>query len=198
MDPISVLAACAAIIGALVVFATLVLLGVQAVRVLRLPQDLPPDLHFAPPPPPSRREADASAAQAVAARQAKLAELHGKAFSAARLAEACRELSSLAGSGQPGTPAARIAQAATRAKSAAEAADRARALPPEQAEPELETQLRAAVAAHTDAEAAARELPPRSEKRLYLLIALAALMMLWLVALVLLRHHDAGPVTGAG
>jgi hypothetical protein len=183
MDALGTYAACAAVIGALMVFSTLVLLGVRIVLWLKLPQEPPDEVRFEPPPPPMRPHADRADAMVVAARQAKLREIHGRGLAATQFANACREVA-VAAKGRPelGERAAAIAE---RAKRAAEAADQARTQ--EGSDEATARHLAEADAAWREAEVLARELPG-SSRQFWLLLAVGVLVLAWLVAIISLRH----------
>ena len=78
-----------AVVGGLLLFALVPLIGVAVVRWLRLPQDPPDALRLEPPPPAVRPPGPPEAARAVAAGQARLAGLYHRTYAILRLAQSC-------------------------------------------------------------------------------------------------------------
>ncbi len=78
-----------AVVGGLLLFALVPLLGVAVVRWLRLPQDPPDALRLDPPPPGVRPPGAPEAARAIAAGQARLAALYHRTYAILRLAQSC-------------------------------------------------------------------------------------------------------------
>jgi len=195
----------AALIGGLMIFAVLLLLGTRIVRWLDLPQDLPEGPRFEPPPPPSVAKGDRAAAAAVAVVQARLQAVYQEAHALIRAAAECQDLHQQvksAGAVEPFAAVAPItercsATAATSATAVEQAlmafdrrlrADRAAA-----AEAEVEA-LRKNLAGHaltvqgalTQARAAVAPLPDGGNRRLLLLVGLLVVMIAWVVAMQIL------------
>lgn len=81
-----------ALIGGLLLFAALLLLGTVIVRWLKLPQDLPEGPRFEPPPPPTVPRGARARAAATAAEQARLRTLYAEAHAVAQAAAECQDL----------------------------------------------------------------------------------------------------------
>ena len=79
MDERLVMGVIGGIVGGLLLFSVLVLLGGVIVRRLGLPQDLPEGAHYSPPAPPLAVAGDRVRAQATAALQARRAALFSRA-----------------------------------------------------------------------------------------------------------------------
>src|SRR5690349_9369082 len=81
-----------ALIGGLLLFALLLLLGTRIVRWLKLPQDLPEGPRFEPPAPPTVAKGDRAAAAIAAAAQARLRAVYDQAHAVVLAAVRCQDL----------------------------------------------------------------------------------------------------------
>ncbi len=108
-----------AVIGGLVLFALVPLLGVAVVRWLRLPQDPPDALRLEPPPPAVRPPGPREAARAIAAGQARLAGLYHRTYAILRLAQSCGDALAGVEAQLPAQPPAATTAAVERLRAAA-------------------------------------------------------------------------------
>lgn len=119
----------AALVGGLMLFAGLLLVGTRIVRWLHLPQDLPEGPRFEPPPPPAVPRGERAAAAIVAAAQARLRTVYAEVHALARAAAECQDLHQQVTSAGAVEPYATIAQVTGRcsatATTSAAAADQA-------------------------------------------------------------------------
>ena len=192
-----------AIVGGLMIFAVLLLFGVKLIRLLKLPQDLPEGPRFEPPPPPSVIRGDRTAAAATAAVQARLQAIYTQAHSVVRAAAECQELHGFVRSAGPLEPFAAVAPVTERCSAAA--VTNATAM--EHVLAIFDRRLRTDRAAVTvaDIEAAARNIGSYAvnaqsalsaaraaiaplpnggaNRRLYILLALLAVMIAWVFAM---------------
>ena len=211
-DPLVVLVV-AAVIGGLVAFAVLLLAGVGVVRWLRLPQELPEIPRFEPPPPPLRAHPDRAAARAVAARQAELRQLFARGLGICQATQQCQEmLGAVEGlSGLDGAlrdPAlAELRRSSATSAGALTVADQAlrqldeelRGAPAADAAPIpaiaataaiVDQQALAAQGALASARAAVQALPDLTgRRRLWLMLALLAVMVAWVAAMALITRR---------
>ena len=95
-DQLNLFLTMAAMIGGLMIFALLLLVGVRIVRWLKLPQELPEGPRFEPPPPPTVAHGNRAQAAVMAASQAKLYALYAQAHQAVRAAFETQELHQVA------------------------------------------------------------------------------------------------------
>lgn len=191
MDPaLQAYAAAAAVIVAMLIFAGLTLFGVRIVRWLSLPNELPDELRYAPPPPPPRAATPGGEAREIAARQGKLAALHGSARETARCYEAVAELQ-MAVSGTVAEPV--VASAAARIGEAVAEADAALAKGGDEAVAVIARARGAAEAALAEARTAAATVPG-GNRRLVLLAVLVVVMLL-LLALTIAMRPEAGALS---
>ena len=192
-----------AIVGGLMIFALLLLFGVKLIRWLKLPQDLPEGPRFEPPPPPSVLRGDRTAAAATAAVQARLQAIYSQAHAVVRAAAECQELHVLVRSAGPVEPFAAVAPVTERCSAAA--VTNATAM--ENVLSDFDRRLRTNRAAVTvaDIEAATRDIEGYAvvaqsalneartavaplpnggaNRRLYMLLALLAVMIAWVFAM---------------
>ena len=192
-----------AIVGGLMIFALLLLFGVKLIRWLKLPQDLPEGPRFEPPPPPSVLRGDRTAAAATAAVQARLQTIYAQAHAVVRAAAECQELHVLVRSAGPVEPFAAVAPVTERcsatAVTSANAIDhmlatfgsRLRADRTAVTASDMEAVTRdiashalVAQGALSEARAAIAPLPNGgANRRLYILLALLAVMIAWVFAM---------------
>ncbi len=215
-DPLVVLVV-AGVIGGLVAFAVLLLAGAGVVRWLRLPQELPEIPRFEPPPPPLRVHPDRAAARVAAARQAELRQIFARGLGICHAAQQCHEL--LGGvEALTGLDAALRDPALTELRRCSATSSAALTVA-DQSLRELDQTLRgapatapaagaapvadiAAVAAVVDqqalaaqgalaaARAAVQALPDLTgRRRLWLMLALLAVMVAWVVAMALITKR---------
>ena len=190
-----------AIVGGLMIFAMLLLFGVKLIRWLKLPQDLPEGPRFEPPPPPSVLRGDRAAA--TAAVQARLQAIYSQAHAVVRAAAECQELHVLVRSAGPVEPFAAVAPVTERCSAAAVTnatamenvlSDFDRRLRTDRAAvtvAEMEVATRdiaqhalVAQGALSEARAAFAPLPKGgANRRLYMLLALLAVMIVWVYAM---------------
>jgi hypothetical protein len=192
-----------AIVGGLMIFALLLLFGVKLIRWLKLPQDLPEGPRFEPPPPPSVLRGDRTAAAATAAVQARLQAIYAQAHAVVRAAAECQELHHFVRSAGPVEPFAAVAPVTERCSAAA--VTNATAM--EQVLSAFDGRLRIDRAAVTtaDMEVAMRDIAHHAliaqgalsearaaiaplpnggaNRRLYILLALLAVMIAWVFAM---------------
>ena len=192
-----------AIVGGLMIFAVLLLFGVKLIRWLKLPQDLPEGPRFEPPPPPSVLRGDRTAAAATAAVQVRLQAIYSQAHAVVRAAAECQELHLLVRSAGPVEPFAAVAPVTERCSAAA--VTNATAM--ENVLSDFDRRLRTNRAAVTvaDIEAATRDIEGYAvvaqsalneartavaplpsggaNRRLYILLALLAVMIAWVFAM---------------
>lgn len=192
-----------AIVGGLMLFAALLLFGVKLIQWLKLPQDLPEGPRFEPPPPPSVLRGDRIAAAATAAVQARLQAIYAQAHAVVRAAAECQELHVLVRSAGPLEPFAAVAPVTERCSAAA--VTNATAM--ENVLADFDRRLRTNRAAVTvaDIEAATRDIEGYAvvaqsalneartavaplpnggaNRRLYMLLALLAVMIAWVFAM---------------
>ncbi|HEX3134879.1 MAG TPA: hypothetical protein VHX44_15035 [Planctomycetota bacterium] len=194
-----------ALIGGLLIFAVLLLLGVRIVRWLKLPQDLPEGPRFEAPPPPSVAKGDRAAAAVIAVAQARLQAVYTEAHAVVRAAAECQDLHQQVNSAGAVEPFAAVAPvtercsataitSATAAEQALQAFDRRlRADRAAVADAEVEA-LRKDLAGHaltaqealTEARAAVAPLPDGGNRRLILLVGLLVVMIAWVIAMQML------------
>jgi hypothetical protein len=190
MTVLTLYAAVLSVIGGLLIFASLVLFGTWLVRRLRLPQELPEGIHFAPPAPPIVALVDRAGAVERARHQARLVLIHGRALQANALVQSAQEYVLMArGSAVEAT----IASALGRMQSAAQAVDKARQADADTADLETARLLGEAQQAFADAETAVRTLP-QARRWTFMVLAIATflLLALWLTAILVLRSHALG------
>lgn len=192
-----------AIVGGLMIFAVLLLFGVKLIRWLKLPQDLPEGPRFEPPPPPSVLRGDRIAAAATAAVQARLQAIYTQAHAVVRAATECQEMHVLVRSAGPVEPFAAVAPVTERCSATAVTSatamehvlsafdrrlrtDRAAVTDAEMEAAKRDIAHHALVAqgALSEARAAIAPLPNGgANRRLYLLLALLAVMIVWVFAM---------------
>lgn len=195
----------AALVGGLMVFALLLLLGVSIVRWLKLPQDLPEGPRFEPPPPPSVPTGDRAAAAVAAAAQARLRTVYTEAHAVMSAAAECQDLHQQvksAGAVEPFAAVAAIteqcsATAVTSSKVVEETlmafTARLRAERAAVSDAEVDV-LRKVLAGHaltvqgalTQARAAVAPLPDGGNRRLIILVVMLVVMIAWVIAMQLL------------
>jgi hypothetical protein len=195
----------AGLIGGLMIFALLLLLGTRLVKWLNLPQDLPEGPRFEPPPPPSVATGDRTAAAVAAAAQARLAAIYAEAHAVMIAAAHCQDLHQqvrAAGAVEPYAAVAQIteqcsATVATSAKvveeSLASFDRRVRAERAAISTAEIEV-LRKELAGHTltvqgaltKARAAVAPLPDGGNRRLIMLVVMLVVMIAWVIAMQVL------------
>jgi hypothetical protein len=203
VDPQLLPSSMIAIVGGLMIFALLLLFGVKLIRWLKLPQDLPEGPRFEPPPPPSVLRGDRTAAAATAAVQARLQTIYTQAHAVVRAAAECQELHHFVRSAGPVEPFAAVAPVTERCSAAA--VTNATAM--EQVLSAFDGRLRIDRAAVTtaDMEVAMRDIAHHAliaqgalsearaaiaplpnggaNRRLYILLALLAVMIAWVFAM---------------
>jgi hypothetical protein len=203
VDPQLLPSSMIAIVGGLMIFAVLLLFGVKLIRWLKLPQDLPEGPRFEPPPPPSVLRGDRTAAAATAAVQARLQAIYAQAHAVVRAAAECQELHHFVRSAGPVEPFAAVAPVTERCSAAA--VTNATAM--EQVLSAFDGRLRIDRAAVTtaDMEVAMRDIAHHAliaqgalsearaaiaplpnggaNRRLYILLALLAVMIAWVFAM---------------
>jgi hypothetical protein len=91
-DQLQLFLTMATMIGGLLLFALLLLVGVRMVRWLNLPQELPEGPRFEPPPPPTVAKGNRAQAAVVATTQATLSALYAQAHQAVRAAFETQEI----------------------------------------------------------------------------------------------------------
>ena len=203
VDPQLLPSSMIAIVGGLMIFAMLLLFGVKLIRWLKLPQDLPEGPRFEPPPPPSVLRGDRAAAAATAAVQARLQAIYSQAHAVVRAAAECQELHLLVRSAGPVEPFAAVAPVMERCSAAAVTnatvmenvlsafdhrlrTDRAAVTVAEMeaAKRDIEGYALVAQGALSEARAAFAPLPKGgANRRLYMLLALLAVMIVWVYAM---------------
>lgn len=194
--------AMAALVGGLVLFAALLLIGTRIVRWLQLPQDLPEGPRFEPPPPPAVPRGDRAAAAVVAAMQARLHFCYGEAHAVMRAAAECQDLHAQVVAAGPVEPFAAVAPVTERCSATAVTS----ATAAEQVLQAFDRRLRADraavqvadidalgkdLAAHaltaqgavTQARAAVAPLPDGGNRRLILLVVMLVVMIAWVIAM---------------
>lgn len=204
-DPETLPMAMFALIGGLMIFAVLLLLGVRIVRWLKLPQDLPEGPRYEAPPPPSVAKGDRAAAAVVAVAQSRLQALYADAHAVVRAAAECQDLHQQVSSAGAVAPFAAVAPVTERcsatAVTSATAADQAlqvfdkrlRADRAAVADTDIEA-LRKDLAGHAlaaqgalaEARAAVAPLPDGGNRRLILLVGLLVVMIGWVIAMQML------------
>jgi hypothetical protein len=192
-----------AIVGGLMIFAVLLLFGVKLIRWLKLPQDLPEGPRFEPPPPPSVLRGDRIAAAATAAVQARLQAIYTQAHAVVRAATECQEMHVLVRSAGPVEPFAAVAPVTERCSATAVTSatamehvlsafdrrlrtDRAAVTDAEMEAAKRDIAHHALVAqgALSEARAAIAPLPNGgANRRLYMLLILLAVMIVWVFAM---------------
>lgn len=195
----------AALVGGLMIFALLLLLGTAIVRWLKLPQDLPEGPRFEPPPPPSVPTGNRAAAAVAAAAQARLRSVYTEAYAVMSAAAECQGLHqqvASAGAVEPFAAVAPIteqcsATAVTSSKVVEEIltafTERLRTARATVSETEIDT-LRKELAGHavtvqgalTQARAAVAPLPDGGNRRLIVLVVMLVVMIAWVIAMQLL------------
>lgn len=193
------------VVGGLLLFALLLLFGTVIVRWLQLPQDLPEGPRFEPPPPPSVLLGDRTSAKVTAAAQAGLRTLYADAHAVVRAAAECQDLHQQVRSGGPVQPYAAVSPITERCSATAVTSATAleqtlasfdRRLRTDRAsvvEADLET-LRQNIAGHAlttqgalaEARAAVAPLPDGSNRRLFLLVGMLVVMIVWVIAMQIL------------
>lgn len=192
-----------AIVGGLMIFAVLLLFGVKLIHWLKLPQDLPEGPRFEPPPPPSVLCGDRIVAAATAAVQARLQAIYTQAHAVVQAAAECQELHVLVRSAGPLEPFAAVAPVTERCSAAAVTnatamehvlaifdrrlrTDRAAVTVAdiEAATRDIGSYAVIAQGALSEARAAVAPLPNGgANRRLYILLALLAVMIAWVFAM---------------
>lgn len=195
----------AALVGGLMIFALLLLLGTAIVRWLKLPQDLPEGPRFEPPPPPSVPTGDRAAAAVAATAQARLRAVYTEAHAVVIAAAQCQDLHQQVASAGAAEPFAAVApvtgSCSATALTSAKAVDEMlttfdRRLRTERAavtDAEIDA-LRRDFAGHaltvqgalTQARAAVAPLPDGGNRRLIVLVVMLVIMILWVIAMQLL------------
>jgi hypothetical protein len=180
---LSYVAAGAVVLG-LVIFALAVLLGVYLVRLLKLPVELPSELHFAPPAPPVHPPIGHEQSRATAALQSRWSLIHNRARESMDISAALQDLAEAAkGSAAESV----VTAAATRAQTAAKSADAGRAKEIDQAERETMQFLAEAKEAWSEAEKTFSP-PARSQRLLIVMTVCAAILALSWTAIMILHH----------
>lgn len=191
-----------ALIGGLMLFALLLLLGTRIVRWLKLPQDLPEGPRFEPPAPPTVAKGDRAAAAVAAAAQARLRAVYERAHAVVLTAVQCQDLHQQvvsAGATEPFTAVAPVTErcaatamaTATTVEQALAAfdrrvrADRAAVTADEIAAigRELETHAQTVQGALAEARTAVAPLPDGGNRRLILLVVMLVVMIAWVIAM---------------
>jgi hypothetical protein len=203
--PDLVLLSMAALIGGLVIFAGLLLLGTRIVRWLGLVperKDLPEGPRFEPPPPPPVARPDRAAAGVVAAAQARLRSLYAEAHAVVSAGLECQALHhQVVAAGQvspfvevvPVTErcsATAVASATAVEKALSSFDQRLRTDRTAIGEAEI-TALRQEISAHalsaqgalTQARAAVAPLPDGGNRRLIVLVVMLVVMIAWVIAM---------------
>lgn len=181
MEPGLVLAAISAVVGALAVFAALLLAGVRIVSALRLPTELPEGPRFEPAPPPAHAPGDPAAARARAALTARRRAVGDDAARAAEIAEQLR-LRQEEVPDELRAPIAEAADEAARAAAVAETAFRGDDL--DDAEATTRDARERAERALERAEHVLRDAPAPSQRHLVVLVALLVVAVAWLAAML--------------
>jgi hypothetical protein len=203
VDPQLLPLSMAAIVGGLMIFALLLLFGTKLILWLKLPQDLPEGPRFEPPPPPSVLRGDRTTAAATAAVQARLQAIYTQAHAVVRAATECQEMHLLVRSAGPVEPFAAVAPVTERCSATAVTsatamehvlaafdrrlrADRAAVTVADMEAVTRDIAHHALVAqgALSEARAAIAPLPNGgANRRLYMLLALLAVMIVWVFAM---------------
>ena len=207
-DPQLVFVAMAVVIGGLMLFVALLFGGLGVVRLLKLPQELPEGPRFEPPPPPARVGGDRVEAKRVAERQARLRQVYAQAHDVVRTSWSCRDLRStlvpVAGDERVRHASEVVTTASATARTASDAAEALLA--------DCDKRLRADHASVTDAEIAALSETLQSHavtaqgaltvarqaaeglagdggrRRILLMLAALAVMVVWIVLMQFLRR----------
>jgi len=187
---ISLYAAIGAVFLSLLIFAPLVVLGAMLVRALKLTQDMPTELHYAPPAPPIHGPVDKAQTMVIATRQARLATIHARARQCVEIVGALAEYQTLISvepaQGQLRGLIERAAQAAT-------AADAARSqLDIDQADSETTRCLAEATAAWDESQALRAAVPPQRGNAV-LIVVLATILALAVMAVIIMHGHAPRP-----
>lgn len=192
----------AGVVGGLMLFALLLLSGTALVRWLNLPQDLPEAPRFEPPPPPSVLHGDRARAAVTAAAQARLRTLYEQAHAVVRAASQCQDLHQQVRAQGPAVPFAAVSpiteQCSATAVTSATALEhvlasfdrRLRADRTAVTDADLEA-LRQEIAGHAlttqgalaQARVAVAPLPDGGNRRLFLLVGLLVVMLVWVLAM---------------
>jgi len=195
----------AALVGGLMIFALLLLLGTAIVRWLKLPQDLPEGPRYEPPSPPSVPTGNRAAAAIAAAAQARLRTVYAQAHAVMMAAAQCQDLHqqvTSAGAVEPFAAVAPVTESCTAtALTSAKAVEETlgnfdRRLRAERAavtEAEIDT-LRKDLAGHaltaqgalTQARAAVAPLPDGGNRRIIILVVMLVVMIAWVIAMQVL------------
>lgn len=204
-DPDLPLLSMSALIGGLMLFAALLLLGTAIVRWLKLPQELPEGPRFEPPPPPTVPRGDRATAALAAATQARLRAVYGEAYAVAQAAAECQGLHqqvSSAGAVEPYAavaaitgPCAATALASSKVVETSLDAFTARLHKERAAVGDVEiAAMHQLLAEHTltvqgaltQVRSAIAPLPDGGNRRLIILVVMLVVMILWVVAMQVL------------
>jgi len=186
---IALYAAIGAVFLSLLIFAPLVVLGSYLVRALKLTQDMPTELHFAPPAPYIHAPLDQAQTSAIAARQARLATIHGRARQCVEISSALGEFQALVGA-EPAL--GQLRTFSERAGLAAAAADAGRKLDIDQADAETARCLAEATAAWDESQAVRATIPPQRGSSV-LIVVLATILALTVMAVIIMHGHTPRP-----
>lgn len=185
----------AAVFGGLVITFLSLLFGDAVVRILKLPRDLPDGPRFEPPP-PAAHAGDRAASQAIAEKQRRLQRIYAEAHNVFRMAQQAHDLWSSADAmarAANGDKRLEYAKVATvlegvskQAGDEATAAEQAmRGGSPDQAERAVKEHAVKAAALLAQANQAISVFPGANDRRrLYILLALVAVGLVWLLVLL--------------
>jgi len=187
---ISLYAAIGAVFLSLLIFAPLVVLGAYLVRALKLTQDMPSELHFAPSAPPIHAPLDKVQTTAIATRQARLATIHGRARQCVEVVGALAEYRTLI-SAEPAH--SQLRGLIERATQSATAADTARFGPDiDQADAETARCLQEATATWDESQTLRAGLPPQRGSSV-LIVVLATILALVVMAVIIMHGQASRP-----
>jgi len=187
---ISLYAAIGAVFLSLLLFAPLLVLGAYLVRALKLTQDMPTDLHFAPPAPAIHAPLDKDQTMAIATRQARLAVIHGRARQCVEVVGGLAEYQGLISAAPAQSQLHGLIERATQA---ATAADVARVSPDiDQADAETARCLAEATAAWDESQTL-RDTVPSQRGSSVLIVVLATILAAAVVAVIILHGTTPRP-----
>jgi len=195
--PTDLLVPMVGVVMALLLFAGLLQLGLVIVRALKLPNDLPEGPHFEPPPPAIQDVLSPVEAARIAAHQARLRHVYGRARSASQSAQVCAELAAQSYSGgssgesgaanvpDPVQTKVELMRLAALAKTWAEQADQA----VRQAvvvDDDIDKLVIGAEKAAKEAQSLAARFPSGRERRLRLMLIVLVMLVVWIALMYLL------------
>lgn len=188
--PTDVLVPMLGVVVGLLIFAGLLLLGMLIVRFLKLPNDLPEGPHFEPPPPAIKDVLSPAEASHIAAQQARLYHLYGRARHAHQAAQLCAELAAqsyaaAANAPDPVQAKADLVRLAASAKQAAEHADHG-VRQVEVDDVKIEQWVTETQSAASEAQALAIRFPSGRERRLRLMMIVLVVLVVWTVLMYLI------------